>query len=458
MSKKILILTASPSRDKMLDELIAEKLRALGNEVWVRPCLRNGRQSVLELQPDIVILPPVRNPYSRDMCETLKSWGIGVVSRHTEASCDWQDFKKMSEKDKMGIFGAIPYIVDLELVWGQDEAEILTRRAAPFKVVAVGSFVCDVFMSDYKSKVSPREVFNQKYKFDQNKKNLLIGSPWGFVDSAPDLRIDEVDEIKRDIQGRDKYIQMIKDIIPKLSDKFNILVTIHPGVGLEVYKKELGQLVPIDSESPAVELLANSDGLIHSGSTMAIQAHLLNIPAFQYGDVNSKAMSWFAQPESNLSKVSVKFDNVEDLINAVNSTETKTNANLDTLKILETGRFGLMDGKATDRAAELINKVDGKFKWCWPKASRDYDQLTIMKDHARIISYAGCGVCGEKFVIVKDEWLTQLSNALKIPKPVPPFGFACPHCGTRVLDVYGNRSDSSQIGVVQTATQDTVAV
>lgn len=461
MGRRILILTASPVRDLLIDLTIADKLKALGNEVWVRPCLREGRKSVLELQPDIVVVPPVRNPYSRDFVETLKSWGCGVVSRHTEASCDWSDFKKMSDREKQSILGNIPYKVDTELVWGSDEAEILNRRNAPFKAMAVGSFACDVFLNEYKNKVTLREAFNQKYGFDNNKKNLLIGSPWGFCDSAPDLRIDEVDAIKKDIEGRAKYIEMIKKVNdPVIKEKFNILLTVHPGVGIDYYKQELNGIVPIDSESSALELIANCDCLVHSGSTMAIQAHLLNIPAFQYGDVNSKVMNWFAQPESPLSQVSPKANSITDLMNWILNSEINSNANLETLKTLENGRYGLMDGKASERAAEIINGIAGQFKMCWPKAHRDYDQLTIMKEASRAIHYGFCNICGNSFAIIKQEWLNQLSNALKLPRPIPevimPFGQACPHCGTRVLDVYSS-GNTGEIELNKTAPKNTSA-
>ena len=60
---KIAILSASPRRDRYIDELFKRKLEAKGHEVWVRPCLREGRKSVLELEPDVCIVPPIRNPF-----------------------------------------------------------------------------------------------------------------------------------------------------------------------------------------------------------------------------------------------------------------------------------------------------------------------------------------------------------------------------------------------------------
>ena len=270
--KKILILTASPIRDKVVDDLIAEELRRRGNKVWVKACLRQGRQSALKFKPDVCVMPPIRNVHSRDMVEVMKRWGMGVVSRHTEPSCDWPDFKRMNPKEKAAILGPWPYRVDMELVWSPDEAEILNKRGVPFKTFPIGAVACDVFFrEDLINKARDRTAFNLKYKFDDSKKNLLIASPWGFADSAPDLRVDETTEAKQDIAGRDRHFDMISKVANSLRDKWNILISVHPGVAEEPYKELANRLqVPLDVASPSFELKVNSDALIHAGSTMAI--------------------------------------------------------------------------------------------------------------------------------------------------------------------------------------------
>lgn len=433
--KKILILTASPVRDKYIDQLIAEHLRKMGHTVWVRPCIREGRQAVLEVEPDVVVVPPIRNPYSRDFVGVLKSWNLGVVSRHTEPSCDWQDFKKMTEQQVKDIMGRWTYVVDKELVWSQDEREILSRRRAPFPVIDVGAFPVDVYKNEeIKATIPSRKVYNQKYKFNSKKKNLLIASPWGFADFAPDLKIDETDEARLDAEGRDKHLAMIKQVAECLSDKFNILVTIHPGVLEEPYK-QLG--LPLDSKSTMIELLLNNDALIHAGSNAAISSHLLNIPAFQYGDVNVKSStSWWSVGESPISRVSPYYSDVSKLIADLGKIEVKTNANKKAIRELEKGRYGKMDGKATERAAKEIAKVNGKFVMCWPKSTEDYDQLLIFKNTNRMIDAGFCSVCKSQFFIVKNRWRQELIMALKLPDTLAQQIIAkkntnCPHCGAK---------------------------
>ena len=113
---KILSLSASPQRDKYIDMLFQHKLVEAGHEAWIRPCLRNGRDAILELMPDIVSLPPIRNPYSRDFSETCKKFNLGVVTRHTEPSCDEADWSRMDKMQQADICGRFPYGVDAEFV------------------------------------------------------------------------------------------------------------------------------------------------------------------------------------------------------------------------------------------------------------------------------------------------------------------------------------------------------
>ena len=162
--KRILILTASPQRDMIIDRQLKDELSKRGHEAFVRPCLREGRQSILELKPNVIIVPPIRNPYSRDFVETCKGWNIGVVTRHTEASCSWQDFNDMDAESKhRNILGMFCYQVDAEIVWGQDEAEILQRRGCNFPVIPVGSLAVDAyFKKEILEEFTHREVFAKK--------------------------------------------------------------------------------------------------------------------------------------------------------------------------------------------------------------------------------------------------------------------------------------------------------
>jgi len=431
---KILIMSASPHRDEVVDNLIKKELELLGNEVKVCPCLREGRDVVLDFQPDVVVVPPIRNPYSRDMVETCKDWGIGVVSRHTEASCEWKDFKEGSEKTRQEILGRWKYNVDKELVWGEDEAQILTRRGCTFPMIAVGAFGLDIYkQKGYRKKFTSKQDFYKKWGFDKSKNVLTISSPWGFCDSAPDLSIDEMVTVQREVEGRQKYLAMVSGLRQRLD--CNILVTVHPGVLIEPYKQVLDQMkIPLDTESTATDILVNTDVLIHSGSTMSMEMHCMDKPAFQFGDVNEKySCGWWIKSGSALSRVSPMFEDLNELAVAVTKAE-KSNANKDAIKELETGRYGKMDGKAFKRAAKEINEVTGKFKYCWPRAHVDYDTLDACKEPEKILQKAFCGICKRTFSVVSPVYLQNVCKTIggnpQILGTLANHSF-CPHCAAR---------------------------
>jgi len=439
--KKVLILTASPRRDKPIDEMIARELRGMGMIVWVKPCVRQGRAAVLKYKPNVVVLPPIRQVYSRDFVEQIKRFGCGIVSRHTEPSCDWQDFKAIDADQKSKILGQVPYYVDVEIVWSQDEAEILNRRPTQFKTVPVGCLAVDKYLDDkIRKKYTNRRGFNRKHKFSSKKRTILIQSPWGFADSAPDLRIDETEAARKDMEGQKRHLQMIRHLKENIGNHFNMIVTIHPDCMESLYEKDLKELgLPLDTTSTSLELMANCDVLIHSGSTMAVGAHFLNMPAFQFGDVNLKdAKSWWSRSGEWLSKVSPRYEKMDNLMEAMEeynqvSVPLKSNANKEAIEYLEKGRFGRMDGKATVRTAQIIAGVNGKFGLFWPESGRDYSQLTILKDLSTLVNQALCPICKKKFYIIKDEWVSMLAKRIdaKAKMLTLKHGRCCPNCGTR---------------------------
>lgn len=449
---KILILTASPVRDLIVDTLLAEELTKRGHEVSIRPCLREGRAAVMEYKPDIVVTPPIRNPYSRDLVETIKHFGMGIVSRHTEPSCDWKDFGKIPPEKKHEILGQYPYYVDAEIVWSKDEAEMLSKRpGAKFPVFACGAFTVDAYKrADLIETHRDKDKFCKERKLDPKKKVLLITSPWGFADSAPDLYIEPLDDAKRDIEGRDRHFEMIRYLVKKdIQKDWNILVTVHPGVLQEPYKQLCAELkVPLDTETSSFDLKVHADGIVHAGSTMSIGAHFLEIPAWQFGDMNAKGSeSWWGDPESDISKVSPHFKEAKELCKAILNSKPGSNADLKMIESLEKGRYGQMDGKATVRAAEVIEKTKGKFALRWPKSTRDYSQLTIRQTPRHVITPMRCAICGEEFVIVNESFMKQMVNhALVVLKPhlteeipeellpkiwSPPHSPSCPWCSAR---------------------------
>ena len=266
---------------------------------------------------------------------------------------------------------------------------------------------------------------------------MLISSPWGFADSSPDLGTEEILAAQKDAAGRDRHLAMIRTIHPLLKDTWNLLMTVHPGVGAAPYQalaQELG--IPIDAEHPMLDLLGNADALIHAGSTAAVSAHLLGIPAFQFGDVNAEgSASWWGVGESAISRVSPLAKSPEDLAELIRARPRGSNANPATIKELEEGRYGRIDGQATERAVGHIVKLAGRFQWRWPRSPHDYRQPTVQRSETEFLKKAFCGVCRETFVFWTDEYLAQLAALAGIdPQKLRPKGsICCPHCAAKMF-------------------------
>lgn len=391
--KKIIILTASPLRDKLIDEMIADVLRAHGHEVRVAPCLREGRPAVLDMQPDLAVVPPIRNPYSRDMVETMKSWGMGVITRHTEASCDWQDFRAMSDREKAEIRGVYPYPADVELVWGPDEAQMLNQRGAPFKAVSVGAFSLDpYFVEDFDERYRHRDSFCQQYGLDKDKPTVMFLSCWSFADTAPDLHVDSMLKYKQEREARQQWIVMMQQVL-QAHPGWNAVLKVHHDESEEPYKV-LGERLRLCKEGLVPEFLANIDLLIHAGSTMAVEAHCCNLPAFRYvARTPLTQESWFTR-DNAMGRVSPEASAAQ-IIEFMQNPSGGSNANPEALRELEQGRFGPMDGQATRRAAELILTVPGQFKMTWPRSWRNYETPVAKRFMQEIVQAIKCNVCGE---------------------------------------------------------------
>lgn len=425
--KKILILTSSPQRDKLIDILLAEKLKAKGNEVFVRELPIGARQAILEIQPNVIVAPPIRQRYAYDLIETIGRLGIGVVLRHVEPSCDEQDLENMDEFWRKVLLLIRPAAVKLELLWSDTEVKYIRGHGIKTPLAVVGAFVADIYKDKKLSKkISTKKELLRKHQLSADKKLLIISSPWGFLDLAPDNKDKSSELCCKDAQAKAKWCAMVKNVAIGLKD-WNILTTLHPRLDIESYRKSLPG-IPIDTTATATELLVHCDTLIHAGSTMAMEMHWLGKPSFQFGDVNSLADgNWWQRRDSPISQISPYYLDIEKMITAIEDSQPQSNANIDAVRLLEQGRYGLMDGKATERAAKLINQIEGEFKLYWPDSRIDYDQLLFFKNANKIVSKIKCNICENIFFAVNKKWLEEVNKTYKTNIDYPD-DKGCPHC------------------------------
>ena len=93
-----------------------------------------------------------------------------------------------------------------------------------------------------------------------------------------------------------------------------------------------------------------------------------------------------------------------------------------------------MDGKAFKRTAKEINEVDGKFKFCWPRAHNDYDSLIMCKETTKVLRDGYCGICKRKFSMINPQYLKDICQSVGgNPQNIVAMekNTFCPHCAAR---------------------------
>ena len=176
----------------------------------------------------------------------------------------------------------------------------------------------------------------------------------------------------------------------------------HPGehiaAYLEIFKDKL---IPVENMVAPIAVCW-ADIIIHPGSTMAYEAHLMNKPTFNFRNTNLDVVVGNIAPLSNT---------VEELINHLDKVEVdKSNANPTIIKDLEK-YYGKVDGNAYKRAAKKILSIscgETKIPDMWPKNELLYPTQGVYTD---LLEWT-CTVCDGKFY----------SQRMR-------FTVKCPYCG-----------------------------
>jgi len=379
--KKIILFYSLPQRDKAIDELLANKLRrelesrGEAGEVRVAPFLPDNRAHILYYKPDIIVIPEARCEYTVDLAEQCMKWGVRVVAKRTEGGASWGAWEKMEEAERATVIGAWPYDVDLEIVWSERFKELLAKHGylPEEKIFAAGAFPFDPYFE-----YPPAER-------TWTKPRVLFATGWGHADRQPEYNVPEAppdspihkDAYERHSKGRAKWIEMMDKFISKFGDKYDYFLRLKTGEAPLAYQQALGGRVKIILPCYTYLAIDNCDVLIHAGSTMGIEAHLRNKPALSFcGSINQV-------PGYDYPNVSPDYDDVDELIEAFEKLDmSKSNADLDNLKVLEREFYGKIDGKACERAAKKILDLEVR-PTCipeqWPESKKTYDTPGVYK-------------------------------------------------------------------------------
>lgn len=413
--RRVLILVNLKQRDSATDNLLATKLRERGFDVRVADYLPHNRQHVLFYKPNIVIGPEARCEYSVAFYKQCKEWGIYTIAKRTEGGAALKAWEVMSQDERDTVIGKWPYDVDMEIVWSEDFKKLMLEHGylPEEKIFVAGALPFDVYF------IPPFHTHPEK------RKNLVFATGWGHADRNPIYNVPEAppgssiheDAYRRHRQGRTAWINMMHKVIDALRPEgwdfyLRLKVGEHPAEYQDKLKDKIKIIVPCDTKT----VLLNTDLLIHAGSTMAIEAHLCNIPALSfYGRLN--------QTEGyDFPHVSPEFENVDDLIAAIKSVELRrTNANTAAIDTLSREFYGVIDGKATERIADKIKSLalkEPNIPDEWPADKPIYEFPDVVTHVEQWI----CETCGRPSFVTRPglEMIKCPWCGISLAKRMPP--------------------------------------
>jgi len=349
--KKIIVLTHNPVRDPVTDDCLSACLRKKGHFVFRRGFLEDDKNMILCIKPNIVIVPEIRCEYTRDFAAQCKAWGIQVVVRPCEVGISAESMATISDEYRKAIFGNWPVneLIDLMLCWGPKMKTLFSMYGGieEHKMEAVGGLAFDQFFLPPPPETIPRT----------EKKRVLFATGFAYADRNPQYAIPEArpedrlhaEMVRIDSAARARWLTAIKQFWAQRGNDWEIWVKPHPGEKEEVYRAVLKDIVTYCPPLPAVRALRYVDAVVHAGSTMAFEAHLLQKPAFCFDNICQDII---------VSKISPQVETVEELIKNLDGLDpTRSNANPEIIDLLQRDYYGTCDGKASQRAAEAIDAL-----------------------------------------------------------------------------------------------------
>ena len=393
--KKILMMSHLPTRDDVVDDCLIEELRKMGHIVWKGSILVNARDVICQIKPDIVIMPEIRCPFTANMVNVMDGWGIQVVVKRCEAGASKVMFNAMPPEDIITLLGQWDYTSSLELVWGEEFAEILRREKKKENVVSVGALVFDPYFL-------PKPPIVK----ETDKKTMLWATGFVYADRHPDYCAPEVDMgdhrhrkwWRQCREGRARYIDAIKELQLELGDTWHFAIRIKAGESPVEYQARLGNTVKFCPAEPTVASLTRADLVIHAGSTMAYEAHLMDIPTISY--MGYPVIGYEGKSSEYLPlHIAPKAQTMDKLWNLVKKVELgKSNADLDVIKQLEIEYYGKVDGNAHKRAAEAIHKLSIRptsVPDAWPE--EQLGKWPLGQDVWPVMEEWKCNACRKQF-------------------------------------------------------------
>jgi surface carbohydrate biosynthesis protein len=430
--KKILYFSHNPFRDASPDGILAHELRLLGNHVWLNTFLQNDAEKVCHIKPDIVVLPEIRVEYAKEFARQCGQYGIKVVVKMCEFGISEESLPNISEAYKEAIFGRFPvdHLVDKFLAWGPEMKRMMVEQMGitPDKIDVCGAFQ----FGHYFVPAPPVSMKTGK------KKTILFAAGFPYADRNKEFCMPEADAtdskfqsklVEKDQYARGRFLDTILKFAKKHSDKWEILVKPHPGEKQTPYDAVFRrQPVRVLNQVCGRASLEGVDFLVHSGSTMGYEAHLLNIPSINlYNNCEDVVVSKVSPNCNSEAEFFRKF-------NAINKRPKSSAAPKDIIEKLR-GYYGACDEYACRRAAVAIDKLPVgptlvPDEWQHPKEAKYLTDGVILgieswfcagcrntyfvaNKHREMVKCPFCGIANVKTVKpeTKNEEMQKVCNA-----------------------------------------------
>lgn len=367
--RKVIVFNNLPQRDAATDKILAEELGKRGLDVQVTTFLPKAREWVMFGRPDIVVGPECRCEYTVDFYKRCMEFGVKAVAKRTEGGAAQEAWDAMEEAERGTVVGVWPYDVDLEIVWSEDMKQLVAMHGhiPGKKITAVGAMPMDPYFRD------------EQHLHPKGRKTVLVATGWGHADGDPEYNVPEAppgspihaDAYNRHRKGREAYIGLIRQLKKALEPEYNVILRLKVGERPDEYLQKIPGVKILQPCDTKIALL-NADYLVHAGSTMGLEAHLMQIPTFSYLGQLNQTVGY------NYPCVSQEYSNTKDLIEAIKKAEPgKSNVIEENFKKLEKDFYGTIDGQACSRAADAIAALPDtgvpNIPISWPEAETVYE-------------------------------------------------------------------------------------
>ncbi len=358
--KRIAIVVDHPQRDLVGSVLVGSELCRRGHSCFFVP-MNLQFLEICTLAPDVVLMNFIRRANQEKVKKYLHA-GINVCVLDTEGGiiASLEAYRNILADDPEVRAG-----IDAYLSWGDEIAEnLVEHRVFRSEQVAVtGNPRFDIYAASIRKHWFPGKTFprrrkhilligtftlvNPRFTSQEQEKNILVSQ--GMHPDAVTARME------KEAQALNALIDLANSLAETLPD-LDFTVRPHPFESEVVYKQKLKRLPNLNMHrDKAIDaVLYQADALIHSGSTVSVEARLMGLKVLKPAWISD----WAGTPV--LKAVSQQVSSVNELVGELEKLQSRRKSgDTGTSRITDEMRkwLGPLDGNAYLRVAQVLEEV-----------------------------------------------------------------------------------------------------